>query len=368
MSSKRNRSVWVDVRDPPQWVKDAAYEWFADPGLRSQNPVLQLNGTSYDYRVQVEEIGGQVRWHYYRRQKPSRSRMPRGSLAAWAVVILVFLIVVVTGGGDLVSSVRTLVAGPPGTPGEDSTSPTPGDLETGPKTIDYPYVLRGGPGSIRFDAYRGVNDYLSTQYPASFDDEHDYWLQFVDDGIQDRYLKQLAENIRASETVPEDRARAAISMVQKIPYVDYPFDTPAKYPYHVLYHQNGDCDEKSLLLAYLLRELGYGVAVFHFREEQHMAVGIRAPARYCYGETGYAFIETTRPTIPTYAEGEYGGAGRLTSDPKVIVIADGDSFEGIWREHTDAAEWNRIQGMGRELDRYTYGRYRNLAQWYGMPY
>jgi hypothetical protein len=34
-----------------------------------------------------------------------------------------------------------------------------------------------------------------------------------------------------------------------------------------------------------------------------MAVGVRAPERYCYGKTGYAFIETTVPTIPTDAGG-----------------------------------------------------------------
>ena len=294
------------------------------------------------------------------------SRTPRRTPPGGVIIVLVIIGIAVIWGGDIYSSIGALVAGPSGTPA--SLQVAPEDLETGEKTINYPYVLRGKPGLIRFDAYRGVNDYLSTKYPVSYDDERDYWLQFVDESVQDRYLKQLAENIRAAEEKPDDQVRAAISMVQKIPYIDYPFDTLAKYPYHVLYHQNGDCDEKSLLLAHLLRELGYGVAVLHFGQEQHMAVGIKAPARYCYGKTGYAFIETTVPAIPTDAGGDYAGAGRLRSDPNVFVVADGDSFEGIWREHTDAAEWNRIRGMGRELDQYTYGRYRNLAQWYGMPY
>lgn len=368
MSRKRNRSRWRETREPPQWVKDAAYAWFANPRARSQDPVLYLSGESYDYRVQVEEIGDRARWYYARRPNPARRRAPHGRSIALAIVILVILGIAVTWGGEACSPVRTWVAAPQDTRGLDPPPRAPEDLETGPKTIDYPYVLRGRPGLIRFDAYQGVNDYLSTKYPASFDNEHDYWLQFVDESIQDRYLNQLARNIRAAETDPDDQVRAAISMVQNIPYIDYPFDTAAKYPYHVLYHQNGDCDEKSLLLVYLLRELGYGVAVYHFEEEHHMAVGIKAPARYCYKETGYAFIETTKPAIPTDAEGEYAGHGKLSSDPVVIVVADGDSFEGIWREHTDAAEWNRILGMGRKLDQYTYGRYRNLAQWYGMPY
>ncbi len=291
-------------------------------------------------------------------------RIPVGKV----IVILVVLGIAVIWGGEISSSVGTLVAGTLEISGPDSSRVTAEDLETGQKTINLPYVLRGKPGSIRFDAYRGVNDYLSTKYPASFLNERDYWLQFTDESIQDRYLKQLADNVRAAEADRDNQVRAAISTVQNIPYIGYSFDTAAKYPYHVLYHQNGDCDEKSLLLAYLLRELGYGVAVFEFEQESHMAVGIRAPAEYCYRNTGYAFIETTVPSIPTDAGGDYGATGKLKSDPKVFVVADGDSFEGIWREHTDAAEWNKIRGMGRELDPYTYGRYRNLAQSYGMEY
>jgi len=37
----------------------------------------------------------------------------------------------------------------------------------------------------------------------------------------------------------------------------------------VLYEDKGVCGEKSLLLAYLLRELGYGVVLFEFKPENH---------------------------------------------------------------------------------------------------
>ncbi|MDD4566407.1 hypothetical protein L21_1638 [Methanoculleus chikugoensis] len=294
---------------------------------------------------------------------------PRRFPTKAVIVILVVIGIAAIWGGQIASSVGTAVTGTLEASGLSSPEVSDETLETGPKTINLAYVLRGKPGSIRFDAYRGVNDYLSTKYPASFRDDRDYWLQFVDESIQDRYLKQLAENIRAAEPEPDNQVRAAISMVQQIPYADYSFDTAAKYPYHVLYHKDGDCDEKSLLLAYLLREMGYGVALFEFEQESHMALGIKAPDRYCYRDTGYAFIETTVPSIPTDAGGEYGDDGiTMTSKPKVFVIAEGDSFEGIWREHADAVEWNKIRGMGPKLDSYTYGRYRNLAQTYGMDY
>ncbi|MDK2917060.1 MAG: hypothetical protein PWR25_1617 [Euryarchaeota archaeon] len=285
------------------------------------------------------------------------------------ITILVVVAVAAVWGGQIVSSVGTTVTGALEASGIASHEVSTETLERGPTTINLAYVLRGKPGSIRFDAYRGVNDYLSTKYPSPLRAERDYWLQFIDESVQDRYLKQLAANIRAAEPEPDNQVRAAISMVQQIPYADYSFDTAAKYPYHVLYHQDGDCDEKSLLLAYLLRELGYGVALFEFEQENHMAVGIKAPDRYCYRDTGYAFIETTVPSIPTDAGGEYGDSGtKLTSRPKIFVIAEGNSFDGIWREHADAVEWNKIRGMGPKFDSYNYGRYRNLAQTYGIAY
>lgn len=299
----------------------------------------------------------------------TRNRRPRKIPPGVIFAALIALGIAAIWGGQIVSSVGTAVTGTLEASGLSSPEVSSETLETGLKTINYPYVIRGKPGSIRLDAYRGVNDYLSRKYPTTHLDEREYWLQFIDESIQDRYLKQLAANIRAAESEPDNQVRTAISLVQTIPYKDYPFDTAAKYPYHVLYHQDGDCDEKSLLLAYLFRELGYGTAVFLFEKEAHMAVGIRAPERYCYRDTGYAFIEATTPTIPTYAGGTYGDSKeKLTSKPKIFVIAEGDSFEGIWREHADAAEWDRIQGKGPELDSYTYGRYRNLVQTYGMPY
>lgn len=68
MSSKRSQPMWVEVRDPPQWVRDAAYEWFADPRSWSQDQVLHLSSATYDYRIRVEVTGGTLRWHYFRRQ------------------------------------------------------------------------------------------------------------------------------------------------------------------------------------------------------------------------------------------------------------------------------------------------------------
>jgi len=75
--------------------------------------------------------------------------------------------------------------------------------------------------------------------------------------------------------------------------------------------------------------MGYGTALLIFKYENHEAVGIKCPINYSYKKTGYCFIESTSPTIPTYAKAKYVGVGELDSIPEIIKISDGKSFDGI---------------------------------------
>ena len=68
----------------------------------------------------------------------------------------------------------------------------------------------------------------------------------------------------------------AAQVAQKIPYktdiesrgvVEYP-----KYPYETFYDGCGDCEDKSIILAGILHDMNYAVALLHF--SNHMAVGI----------------------------------------------------------------------------------------------
>ncbi len=160
-----------------------------------------------------------------------------------------------------------------------------------------------------------------------------------------------------------------MSVVQ---YLDYDTARAAgtyygvRYPYETLYLGRGVCSDKSVLLAALLRELGFGVALLRFDAECHMAVGIRCPDGYDYLGTGYAFVESTTPSIITDAGGDYVGAGRLISAPKVIPIAEGQAFASIANEDRDAAEWNELRGTGPVLDAYHYERWQALSREYDI--
>ena len=125
------------------------------------------------------------------------------------------------------------------------------------------------------------------------------------------------------------------------------------------------CSEKSELLAYLLRGLGYEVVIFRFETESHDAVGIKCPQQYSYKDTGYCFVESTSPTIITDSSGDYVGVGKLTMTPEILKICDGNSFEGVSEEYNDAVTWNSI-GNGKVLDEYSYNKWLSLVNKYGI--
>lgn len=196
-----------------------------------------------------------------------------------------------------------------------------------------------------------------------------YFLKYLDEPVQKNGLDEVVRLIRMKTPNKDDQARIAISLVQNIPY-DYSKANPLffqtgvpRYPYMVLYDKSGICEEKSILLAYLLRELGYGVVLFEFSPEKHMAVGIKCPVQYSFNNSGFAFVETTNPAIPTDSYGEYAKIGKLTSNPRIIHVSEGSSFMSIAEEFQDAQILNQF---GSVLDKSNYSRMIALEKKYGI--
>lgn len=233
----------------------------------------------------------------------------------------------------------------------------------------FPYTLRGARRSVAVPLDGNIAAALAVKRPPFDGDYGPYYRGYVDEASQRPAIAALAGSVRQAAASPDDQARVAVALVQAIPYDWAAFlagTDRTRYPYEVLCGNTGVCGEKSLLLAALLRELGFGVALLEFGPENHMAVGIAAPAQFCYGGTGYAFVETTQPTIITDAEETYVGAGRLTSDPEVYPIAGGRALGSLAEETADLAEFRSIQAMGRVLDAYHYDRWRALVEKYGL--
>jgi len=187
--------------------------------------------------------------------------------------------------------------------------------------------------SIDFIVYGGVNDYLSEldrsiSYYYSPPTTKDFILRNLDNEVQDYYLSPLVNKIKNKTDNKNEQVRIAISLVQSIPYDWGAFRTnniEGRYPYEVIYDMTGVCMEKSDLLAYLLRELDFGVVIFEFEIESHRAVGILCNnGNY---NTDYCFIESTDYyPVGSIPANYVGGVNIRNAVPEIIFISEGYKY------------------------------------------
>ncbi|MBL7169906.1 MAG: hypothetical protein ISS48_02725 [Candidatus Aenigmarchaeota archaeon] len=197
--------------------------------------------------------------------------------------------------------------------------------KTNPKTIKLTY--------FDFVVYEGVNDYLSDlprsiSYYYTPPTTRDFILRDLDDEVQKEFLLPLVKEIENRNSIKKAQADMAITIVQNIPYDwdgFYSAGLNGRYPYEVLYDYKGVCGEKSELLAFLLRELGFDIVVFEFKGESHRAVGIKcSKGNY---NSDYCFIETTDFYPIGQIPYDYvGGVNIRGAIPEIIHISDGISY------------------------------------------
>ncbi|MDD5012223.1 MAG: hypothetical protein PHQ66_01075 [Candidatus Nanoarchaeia archaeon] len=258
------------------------------------------------------------------------------------------------------------------------------EYQTQPKNIALNYTLNGKKGEINFVAYKNLSDYLSDipRYITPVDGEEatlrDFRMKSLDEKKQRELLLPLVVAIENSAKNRDDQARIAVSIVQNIPFgssnktiklLDLDLEY-YRYPYEVLYDVEGVCGEKSELLSFLLRELGYETAFLYFPNENHEAIGIKCPARKSFNSVGYCFIETTGPSIITDYKTEYVSVGQLDSFYEIIPIEGNLSFgESNFYEYSDAKTLNKIRQTSREYGAINYIehlQFRHLVEKYGL--
>ncbi len=234
--------------------------------------------------------------------------------------------------------------------------------QTNPKNVTLKYVLRGEEKKIDFVAYGGMIDYLLSLpkfiYRAKGEEisKRDFKMRSINEEEQRELLLPLLTDIQNIAQNKEDQVRIAISIIQNIPYGDIKegisfggqLVNSSQYPYEVLYYTGGVCNGRSELLAFLLRELGYGVVLFDYLLENHEVVGIKCPVKYSLNNSGYCFIETTGPSIITDNKEEYIGWGKLSSEPEIIFIFEGDSLVEDLYEYEDAENLIKINTLIEE--------------------
>jgi hypothetical protein len=244
-------------------------------------------------------------------------------------------------------------------------------FKTNPNSVDYTYILRGSRGHITYTVYGGLSDYLKglpkeITYEAGGTPptDTDFLMRDLNDENQKQFLDPLVDQIKSITPNQDDQARIAISLVQNIPYDMSSFkagNIEGKYPYETLYTDTGVCSQKSELLAYLLRGLGYGVVIFRF--DNHDAVGLKCPQQYSYKGTGYCFVESTTPTIITDGSSDYLISGnsdattKLADIFKTLNICDGNSFDSVSEEYNDNMDYQNL-----DIKLKSYGNGQTLSQ------
>jgi hypothetical protein len=229
--------------------------------------------------------------------------------------------------------------------------------QTDSKEISLYYTLRGENYSINFTVYGGLVEYISTVSRSirySYGDatsRADFKLKAINEEEQKRLLLPLIIKIQNITSDKEDQARIAISIVQSIPFgasnkttvfgsynINY-----SRYPYEVLYEMQGICGEKTDLLAFLLKELEYGVSFFYYPLYNHEALGIKCSIKESIMGTGYCFVETTGPSIITDNKIYYVGLGKLYESPEIYFVSDGISLGNNIYEYSDANKLIKIR-------------------------
>jgi len=255
--------------------------------------------------------------------------------------------------------------------------------QTNPKNIILKYVLRGEENEIDFVVYKGMVDYISSLPKSIYHSEDekpsrgDFQLGSINEEEQKELLLPLVTKIQNIANNKEDQVRIAISIVQGIPYgesgkiitlgpnrVNH-----SRYPYEVLYDMQGVCEGRSELLAFLLKEIGYGVALFYYPLENHEVVGIKCPMKYSLDNTGYCFVETTGVSIITNNQDYYIGWGKLSSEPEMILTLDGISLSNNLYEYKDAKDLIKISKVideKGEINFFQHNKLESLRKKYGL--
>lgn len=152
-------------------------------------------------------------------------------------------------------------------------------------------------------------DYNVYKYYHSLDryyEVEDFDQYYIDDFYSKQAVEVIVDNLkdlqRQAGYSDAQIVAEAINFVQSNITYQYDIDGTGqtefpKYPLETLFDKTGDCEDSAMLLASIIEEMGYGVALLHY-PGQHLAVGALGGSGvtgtyYNYNGRNYFYIETT---------------------------------------------------------------------------
>ncbi len=178
------------------------------------------------------------------------------------------------------------------------------------------------------------------------------FTHFVNDPYDDELISQITKQIGelAVDAGYDEEEIPYITMafVQSLPYVSDSvsagYDEYPRFPFETLYHGGGDCEDSAILLASLLYDMDYGVALIILPD--HMAAGVKSEEAleggyYKYAGTRYYYLETTNSgwdvgVIPDkYVNAEAVVVPISNSHPELMVEFDGTAKNTDYASYID---------------------------------
>ena len=201
----------------------------------------------------------------------------------------------------------------------------------------------------------GVESILRVPYPEFLHDyyksleraQHEDYSYYIFDPYDDPYIDALVDcliltlpfgQITYNAKSEVEKVDFIVSFVQNIAYekdsnsdeaVEYP-----NYPIETLFNGSGkgDCEDKAILTAGLLDNIGFESALF--RLPNHMAAGVKLETslqNFDYYNDSYYFVETTTPGNPVgFVPNSYKTPSELT----VYTISDRELLLHHWKGNT----------------------------------
>ena len=209
----------------------------------------------------------------------------------------------ITNFGQIVPAVEKTIGGK-----QDAPFPSP----SSPAEKKFVWQYKGQNYSLLMTMYQSVFDYyhaLPKEYSYSGalpgDWENQYYGMFLKQNAADNSIATLSQNLQAlgkQHGLSDDQVvEMTMAFVQTIPYDDSKAtkilagsdNVSMQYPYETLFINKGVCSDKSLLAYSILKQMGYGAALFAFEQDNHMSIGIECPSNYSNYNNGYCYAETT---------------------------------------------------------------------------
>jgi hypothetical protein len=259
---------------------------------------------------------------------------------------------------------------------------------TGEHKLQHAWTYNGQQYSIDLTLFQSAYDFYKNQlkvyeYEADnlpSDWKNEYFGIFLREAENDDAIENLVQEIKAQgetkKLSPDQIVELTLAFVQSLPYDDNKAKlilssddednllVLPRYPYETLFDKQGICSDKSILAYTLIRQLGYGTALFVYPDANHMALGIQCPLEYSESSAGYCYAETTTPghligivpqldetrkAIPTGEKSSFESQGEalrsnlILENPEIYQKTTAASYDRIAITFKTQKELNRLE-------------------------